>query len=66
MCLMSTFSLEQIILIGTEIIRFFKAFSHYDLYTRTYENLQNFALGTEIVNKSDYVGFICNVLKYLY
>jgi hypothetical protein len=52
---MNTFSLDQIILIGTVIICFFRAFSHCDLFP--YESLNYFALGTEIVNKSGYVGF---------
>jgi hypothetical protein len=53
---MRTFSLEYIILMGTEIIRFFKAFSHCDMYT--YKNLKYFALGIEVENKSGNVGFI--------
>jgi hypothetical protein len=61
---MSTFSLEQTILMGNVIIRFFKTFSHCDLFP--YETLQYFALGTEIVNKSGNVSFICNVVKYMY
>jgi hypothetical protein len=58
---MSTFSLEHIILIGTVIIRLFKAISHCDLYP--YESLHYFALGTEIVKRSDYVGSICHPVK---
>jgi hypothetical protein len=61
---MRPFSLEQIILIGTVIIRFFKAFLHCDLFP--YESLQYYALGTEILNKSGNVGFICNAVKDLY
>jgi hypothetical protein len=46
---MSTFSLEQIILMGRVIIRFFNVLSLCYLYPL--ESLQSFALGTEIVNK---------------
>jgi hypothetical protein len=57
---MSTFLLEQTILMGKVIIRFYEVFSHCDLYP--YEFLHSFALGTVIVIKCGNVGFICNVV----
>jgi hypothetical protein len=61
---MPTFEYQQIIIIGTKILRRFEPFSHNDLCPD--ESLQFFTLGTEILNKCSYVCSISNVDNYLY
>jgi hypothetical protein len=61
--LISTSSLEQIIMNRTLIFRRFKLISHH--VSNQFDKLQSFTVGTEIVYKCDKEGFICNTVCYL-